>query len=53
MTTIPSLSADGGTLVFRSRRGRAVRCRSRRNLTTSQETVMTQTPADDYPVDQS
>ena len=45
----PSLSADGGTLVFRSRRGGRFDVVSR-NLAMGQETAITATPADDYPV---
>ncbi|HET9384662.1 MAG TPA: protein kinase [Gemmatimonadales bacterium] len=45
----PALSADGGTLVFRSRRAGNFDIISK-NLKTSQETLVTQTPADDSPV---
>lgn len=44
----PTLSADGGTLAFRSRRAGRFDV-FLRNLKTGQETVLTQTPADDYP----
>ncbi len=45
----PTLSTDGGTLVFRSRRAGRFDIFVR-NLNTGQETALTQTPADDYPV---
>ena len=45
----PTLSTDGGTLVFRSRRAGRFDV-FLRNLNTGQETALTQTPADDYPV---
>ena len=45
----PGLSADGHTLVFRSRRAGNFDVVAR-NLTTNQETVVTQTPEDDTPV---
>ena len=45
----PSLSADGGTLTFRSRRGGRFDVFSK-NLATGQETAITATPADDSPV---
>ena len=45
----PALSADGGTLVFRSRRAGNFDVISK-NLATSQETIVAQTPADDFPV---
>ena len=44
----PSLSADGGTMVFRSRRAGRFDVFSR-NLATGQETAVTATPEDDYP----
>ena len=44
----PSLSTDGGTLVFRSRRGGRFDVVAR-NLVTGQETAVTATPEDDYP----
>ena len=45
----PSLSTDGGTLAFRSRRAGRFDI-FLRNLTTGEETALPQTPADDYPV---
>jgi Tol biopolymer transport system component len=45
----PSLSTDGGTLAFRSRRAGRFDI-FLRNLTTGEETAPTQTPADDHPV---
>ena len=44
----PSLSTDGGTLAFRSRRAGRFDI-FLRNLTTGEETAPTQTPADDHP----
>jgi eukaryotic-like serine/threonine-protein kinase len=45
----PSISEDGRTLVFRSRRGGTFDVFSR-DLVTGQETAVMATPADDYPV---
>jgi len=45
----PTLSADGGALAFRSRRAGRFDV-FLRNLGTGEETVLTQTPADDSPV---
>jgi Tol biopolymer transport system component len=45
----PTLSTDGGTLAFRSRRAGRFDV-FLRSLTTGVETVLTQTPADDVPV---
>ena len=45
----PGLSADGNTLVFRSRRAGNFDVVAK-NLTTNQETIVTQTPEDDTPV---
>ena len=45
----PTLSMDGGTLAFRSRRAGQFDI-FLRNLKTGEETMLTQTPADDYPV---
>jgi eukaryotic-like serine/threonine-protein kinase len=45
----PTLSTDGGTLVFRSRRAGRFDIFVR-NLQTGEETALTQTPANDYPV---
>lgn len=45
----PTLSKDGGTLAFRSRKAGQFDV-FLRNLKTGQETTLIQTPADDYPV---
>ena len=45
----PALSADGGTLIVRSRRTGNFDVVSK-NLATGEETIVARTPADDYPV---